>query len=212
TILLTYQSAKLDRIVECVIYPVCIYYVQRAVYLVGFGRNPQGEVNWYNYRCDRIEKLESLPWNDPRIPQQLILHYQNQTLPTPDYIQDQMVQGWGFDFYQPQLLMLLRFDSRHHRRYIQDTERHETFENITYEQAKQLIKQYTSPEECQHLLNILTKRSATDAYYQAFYREGDPNVLMRLNAWRPYVEVFLPEKLRKRMAQDVRQEWQFYGD
>jgi CRISPR-associated protein (TIGR03985 family) len=210
-VLLTYNSAKLERMVECVIYPVCIYYVQRAVYLVGFGRNPRGEVNWYNYRCDRIDNLEPLPWNDPRIPQPLILHYRNQTLPTPDYIQDQMAQGWGFDFYQPNLLMLLRFDPHHHRRYIEETERHETFEAISYKRAQQLIKQQASPGECQELLKILNQRSKTDAYYQAFYRESDPNVLMRLNAWRPYVEVFLPWKLRERMARDVRQEWGFYG-
>ncbi|MCT7993369.1 TIGR03985 family CRISPR-associated protein [Laspinema olomoucense] len=210
-VLLTYNSAKLERMVECAVYPVCIYYVQRAVYLVGFGRNPPGEVNWYNYRCDRIDNLEPLLWNDPRIPQQLILDYQNQTLPTPDYIQDQMSQGWGFDFYQPKLLMLLRFDPRHHRRYIEDTERHETFEFVSYKQAEQLIKQEASPEEGQELLNILNQRSETDAYYQAFYREGDPNVLMRLNAWRPYVEVFLPWKLKERMARDVGREWGFYG-
>jgi CRISPR-associated protein (TIGR03985 family) len=210
-VLLTYNSAKLERMVECVIYPVCIYYVQRAVYLVGFGRNPPGEVNWYNYRCDRIKNLEPIPWTDPRIPQPLILHYRNQTLPTPDYIQDQMAQGWGFDFYQPNLLMLLRFDPRHHRRYIEETERHETFEAISYKQAQQLIKNQASPGECQELLKILNQRSKTDAYYQAFYREGDPNVLMRLNAWRPYVEVFLPWKLRERMVRDVRREWGFYG-
>jgi CRISPR-associated protein (TIGR03985 family) len=114
-VLLRYRSAKLEREVECTVYPLCIYYVQRAVYLVAFGCNPISEVNWYNYRLDRIQNLVPLSWGDPRIPQRLIEDYQNQSLPTPEHIQDQMGQGWGFDFYQPQLLMLLRFDPRHHR-------------------------------------------------------------------------------------------------
>ena len=209
-VMLVYQSAKLDRVVECIVYPVCIYYMQRATYLCAFGGNPNGKGNWCNYRLDRITKLVPLDWADGRIPPLLLQHYRDKTLPTPDYIQERMSQAWGFDFYENASQMLLRFDRLHDQRYIQGTVRHETFKRVSYEQAVRLVKTLTSPKQQKALLTILQARSSQDAYYTAYYREGDPNVLMRLQAWRPFVEVFLPWKLRQRVAADVEKEWQLY--
>lgn len=39
----------------------------------------------------------------------------------------------------------------------------------------------------------------------------DRNVMMRLRAWRPRVEVFLPLELRQSVAEDVYQEWRLYA-
>ena len=207
---LTYNSAKLEREVECVVYPVGIYYMQRAIYLCGFGESPHGEGNWCNYRLDRIQKLVDLSWTDERIPQFLWQLYQQQNLPKPEYIQEEMAKVWGFDFYKNTSQMLLRFDRIHDQRYIRGTVRHETFERVSYEQALSLIKQLNNSEEQKILLAILQARSPTDGYYTAFYREDDPNILMRLQAWRPFVEVILPLKLRQRMTADVEKEWNLY--
>ncbi|HAA31897.1 MAG TPA: TIGR03985 family CRISPR-associated protein [Cyanobacteria bacterium UBA8553] len=209
-VLLIYRSAKLDRDIECIVYPVCIYYMQRATYLCAFGQNPQGEMNWRNYRLDRIQKLIPLSWTDAQIPQPLVQLYQRQNLPQPDYIQEEMAKAWGFDFYQNASVMLLRFDRIHDQRYIQGTVRHETFKRVSYREAKSLIKKLTHPTQQKILLEILGDRSSQDAYYTAIYREDDPNILMRLQAWRPFVEVILPWKLRQRMAADVAKEWQLY--
>jgi CRISPR-associated protein (TIGR03985 family) len=208
-VLLVYKSAKRDRDVECIVYPVCIYYVQRATYLCALGQNPDGEINWWNYRLDRLESLTSLTWADERIASSLVQQYRDKTLPTPDYIQEKMAQAWGFDYYQTAALMLLRFDCIHEQRYLRGTVRHETFERVSYAEAKRLVKKLTQPSEQKMLLGVLS-RFPQDAYYRAIYREGDPNVLQRLQAWRPFVEVLLPWALRQRVAADVEKEWQLY--
>ncbi|WP_081402894.1 TIGR03985 family CRISPR-associated protein [Scytonema hofmannii] len=41
---LTYQSVKLyQKTVNCIVYPVCIYYYQRAPYLFAYGQVPKRE-------------------------------------------------------------------------------------------------------------------------------------------------------------------------
>lgn len=177
----------------------------------------------YGQERDKLELSESFSYADWRdtfftvshpkseeIPQRLIVNYQTGTLPTIEYIQAQMAVAWGFDFYQNANLMLLRFDENHHRRYIQDTVRHDTFERVSYEDAANLLDREIQLPEQRIVLDILKARSTQDAYYKAYYREDDPNVLMRLFAWRPYVEVLFPWKLRQAVANDVRREWEFY--
>ncbi|BAZ48032.1 hypothetical protein NIES4103_06370 [Nostoc sp. NIES-4103] len=72
-VLLTYHSAHQNQIKECIVYPVCIYFMERAKYLCAYGSTPKDEINWYKYRLDRIisQRLESLNWQDPRVPQLL---------------------------------------------------------------------------------------------------------------------------------------------
>lgn len=208
---LTYKSASVGSTVECIVYPVCIYYVQRAVYLCAFGQTPRREVDWYNYRLDRIQQMIHLEWEDPGIPQ-LLRERHSQNILKPDHVQDQMVKAWGFDFYLPRKLMLLRFDREFHDRYIQDTFRHDTFNCVVnYQQVEQLIRQYTPQQQQQQaLLTVLKSRSRKDAYYQVYYREVDTNVKMRLRAWRPNGEVLLPWELRQSIAEEVKKEYQLY--
>lgn len=83
-----------------------------------------------------------------------------------------MAQAWGFDYYQTAALMLLRFDRIHEQRYLKGTVRHETFERVSYVEAKRLVRKLTQPLEQKTLLGVLA-RFPQDAYYQAIYREGD---------------------------------------
>jgi CRISPR-associated protein (TIGR03985 family) len=208
---LTYNSAKLGNSLKCIVYPVCIYYVQRAVYLCAFGQTPTKQGDWYNYRLDRIQKMTSLEWTDASIPQPLLQRYQQAALPCPDDIEVQMAKAWGFDFYLPSILMLLRFEREFHDRYIRDTFRHDTFEPVSYQQAERLIRQHTrQPQQQQALLTVLQSRSPQDAYYRVYYREGDTNVGLRLRAWRPSGEVLLPWELRQTIAKEVETEFQLY--
>ncbi|MDH6056410.1 TIGR03985 family CRISPR-associated protein [Umezakia ovalisporum] len=208
---LTYNSASLRKSVKCTVYPVCSYYVQRAVYLCAFGQSPDGHNDWYNYRLDRIQNIRPINWTDISIPLVLQQRYQQANLPNPEDIETQMSKAWGFDFYLPPQLMLLRFDRDHHDLYIQDTVRHNTFEVISYQQAKTLIRQHTPiPEQRQALLTILKDRSPQDAYYRVQYRHLDHDVSMRIRAWRPKAEVILPWDLRQKVAADILAEHKLY--
>ncbi|GAX38405.1 TIGR03985 family CRISPR-associated protein [Nodularia sp. NIES-3585] len=208
---LTYNSARLGKAVESIVYPVCIYYVQRAVYLCAFGQSPDRQTDWYNYRLDRIEDITPMQWTDPSIPQLLQQRYKRANLPNPAEIEMEMSNAWGFDFYLPSRLMLLRFERDYHDRYIQSTFRHDTFEAIAYQQAKRLIKQHTPlPEQQQALLKVLTDRSSQDAYYRVNYRHLDHNVSMRIRAWRPKAEVLMPWDLRQDIAADISAEFLLY--
>nr|WP_202895729.1 TIGR03985 family CRISPR-associated protein [Iningainema tapete] len=206
---LTYNSARVGNTVDCIVYPVCIYYVQRAVYLCAFGESPDRQTDWYNFRLDRIQQMTPLQWKHSAIPLPLRQCYQKASLPSPDYIAVQLSQAWGFDFYLPKRLMLLRFEREYHDRYIRDTFRHETFEPITYQQAQRLITREVSQQ--QSLLEILAHCSQQDAYYRVYYRHKDNNVVMRLRAWRPQCEVLLPWDLRQIIAKEVQQEAQLYN-
>jgi CRISPR-associated protein (TIGR03985 family) len=215
-VLLTYHSAKLNQKVQTIVYPVCIYYIQRAPYLCAWGQVPGKSpqyIDWRNYRLDRIEQLKPLKWSNSHLPAILQKAHQNQTFPTPDYIQEQMVEAWGFDFYQPSAPMVLRFDHAFYEGYVRGTVRHDTFEQISYANVQELIQKHTSdPVQRQALLKIWQARSPQDAYYTAQYRIGDPNVMLRLRAWRPKMEVLLPWELRSQIAAEVKQESHFYQD
>ncbi|MEC4812292.1 MAG: TIGR03985 family CRISPR-associated protein [Scytonema sp. PMC 1069.18] len=207
---LTYNSAKLGYSTECIVYPVCIYYTRRAIYLCAFGETPNKQGEWYNYRLDRIQVIKTLDWSDFSIPKLLLNSYPYK-LPTPEYVREQMAQAWGFDFYEPSRLLLLRFEQDFHERYIQGTFRHTTFEKVTYQQAKRLIKQESFPEQ-QALLKVIENRSHQDAYYKAFYRDKDVNVVHRLRSWRPNAEVLLPWDFRRKLAQEAMDEVKYYQD
>ncbi|WP_460204448.1 TIGR03985 family CRISPR-associated protein [Scytonema sp. NUACC21] len=209
-ILFNYCSARIGER-ECLTYPVCIYYVQRAKYLCAYGISPDGNINWYSYRLERIKSEEFLEWSDTRVPQFLLDKYHNNHLPQPGEVQEAIKKVWGFDFYQPACLMLLRFHRNFHDSYIKDTFRHETFTMI--KSSKQIIeliqKSAKNSSEEEHLVEIV-QRFPQDAYYKAKYRQNDNNVIMRLRAWGPNVEVLLPGELRSRMAKDIQATWKLY--
>ncbi|MBD2313182.1 TIGR03985 family CRISPR-associated protein [Desertifilum sp. FACHB-1129] len=215
-LLVTYTSPRVHKDFQCILYPVCIYYVQRATYLCAWGEVPNERsdvMDWRNYRLDRIQQIEGLNWEDPRVPQPMRQAFDKKTLPVPEWIQERMAEAWGFDFYQPDALLLLRFDRDFHAGYVRDTVRHETFKQVNYTQVQRLIQQNVcEPEQQQALLQLWQARSPQDAYYTARYRQGDLNVLLRLRAWRPRMEVILPWSLRQQMAAEVAQEQQLYAE
>lgn len=212
-VLINYNSAHLNQKKKCIVYPTCVYYVQRAKYLCAYGSNPNGETNWYNYRLDRIipESLRELSWQDPRIPPLLLEKYHKNQLPNPEQIQLEMENAWGFDFYNKSSLMLIRFDRDFHDRYIDGTFRHHTFEQVKYNAAKALLeKEIQQLEQKRSLLEILRFCSPTDIYYKAKYRVNDNNVIMRLRAWGPKIEVLLPWSLRQRIIEDLQATYVLY--
>ncbi len=207
---LEYDSVSLHRQVKRIIHPVCIYYYQRALYLCGYGQTPKqrDEIDWYNYRIDRIRKCENLDWSDDAIP--IVLKEQQRKPFTPDYIDQQLRQALGFDFYKPLQTMVLRFNQEFSEKYIDESFRHETFNkfNTPYDLAKWQESQSLLPGEKEKLYQYLKQWQATDpanpthSYYRMDYRVDDNNVIMRLRAWGPNVEVLFPLQLRQRMADD----------
>lgn len=205
-LLLTYHSAHQNQIKECVIYPVCIYFMERAKYLCAYGTTPKGDINWYKYRLDRIfsERIEILDWQDIRVPQLLKEIHNNNQLPTPKTINQKLKEAWGCDFYKEKALMILRFEQDFHQSYIDGISIHDTFTKISYEQTFKLIRQYVLNREHQKaILNILQSRPSTDAYYQVNYRVTDYYVIRWLRAIGAKVEVLLPWDLRQEMACEI---------
>jgi CRISPR-associated protein (TIGR03985 family) len=212
-LLLTYRSAHQNLIKECVVYPVCIYFMEYAKYLCAYGSTPRDEINWYKYRLDRIisKRIERLGWQDTRVPQLLREQYAENCLPTPQTVNAMLKQAWGCDFYKDSALMLLRFDLDFHQSYIQGMNIHNTFTAIDCDHAARLIKQYTpNPEHRQILLEILQSRPTTDIYYQVYFRVTDYYVVRWLRALGSKVEVLLPWDLRLQMAEDIQDAWNRY--
>lgn len=203
---LEYSSVRYGTITR-VVYPVCLYYHRRALYLCAFGESPRKNSPWYNYRLDKIVDLSSLSWRSAELPEDLLSAYRKRDLPVPDRVRELMGQAWGFDFYLPAKLLLLRFDRSFHDNYIKGTYRHDTFERISHEEAKKLIRKH-APQG--GLLKAIASRSEKDAYYKALYRDGDINVQHRLFSWRPHIEIFLPVELRQSIAEMIQKEWEYY--
>ena len=208
-----YHSASLNNQGNYLVYPVCLYYYQRAYYLCAFGQAPpspnKNQVQWYNYRLERITKISQLSWDEPNLPfssQQILAQ---EEMYSPTYIQSQLESAYGFDFYQQKEVMLLRFDPDFAHRYIDNSFRHQTFEKIEdIEEVISLISQ--SGGELKGNLTAYVEEFPHSAYYVLSYRQNDNNVVMRLRAWGPMVEVLLPLDLRQRVRQDLENTWQFY--
>lgn len=210
---LTYNSARRRKVLYPVVYPICIYYVRRSVYLCTYGESTNKERQWCNYRLDRVQKITELTWDDPNIPDFLYKAYRNHTLTHPDYIAVECEKAWGFDFYQPAAVMILRFEPKFAAGYIHNSDRHATFKPIAYEEITTFLTGCGYEQsDAKTMAEILNKRSPQDAYYRAYYRVDDVNVIQRLRAWRPKVEILWPPDLRKRMCKEVEEERQFYQD
>lgn len=212
-LLITYRSAHQNLIKECVVYPVCIYFMDRAKYLCGYGSTPKGDINWYKYRLDRIisKRIEPLDWQDTRVPQLLKEKHQENNLPTPKTVNDMLKEAWGCDFYKETALMVLRFDRTFARSYLQGIAIHNTFTAIDCDRAATLIAQYTpNPKQREALLDTLQSRPTTDAYYQVYYRVTDYHPLRWLRALGSEVEILLPWDLRAKMAVEIQNTWNLY--
>ena len=219
-----YNSASKKKIREYLIFPVCIYYYQRACYLCAFGQTPNDKsteekirFNWYNYRLERIKNLQKKSWQANSTTQALQTEiYRENSLKyeyTPEYIQKQLNLAYGFDFYRPLSTMLLRFNRDFSQRYIENTDRHPTFLPINDQQKlENLIAksgQLTSQQQ-QYLLEKVTNNIDDYDCYSLNYRVRDNNVIMRLRSWSPNVEVILPWDLRQRMKEDIEKTWKLY--
>lgn len=211
---ITYHSAYLNQTQNYTLYPVCLYYYHRAYYLCAFGQRPQRSPNqppvgWYNYRLERITRLKKLSWQTPHLPfsqAEIINQPENYN---PDYIQQELDAAYGFDFYEKADLILLRFEPDFAQRYINNSFRHPTFEKLdSFQEAGRLIEQLELPNTQQLLAHIHSYPDA--AYYTLRYRHQDNNVIMRLRAWGPNVEVIFPDELRQRMRQDISDTWKLY--
>jgi CRISPR-associated protein (TIGR03985 family) len=209
----SYYSANLNQENDYIIYPVCLYYYQRAYYLSAFGQTPscqnKTQPQWYNYRLERISQLEQLSWSDPHLPfrQSEVLEKEHQY--SPDYIQRELEDAYGFDFYQPSELMLLKFEPDFARRYIDNSFRHETFEKIDDLERVMSLIQYAEPTQGEKMIEKV-RNNPNHTYYSLQYRKNDNNVIMRLRAWGPKVEVILPWDLRQRMREELNQGWKLY--
>lgn len=206
---------KSDRKVTSTVYPVCLHYARRAKYLTAYGTDPQGALGWHNYRLDRIasRRLEILGWEDHQVSEELLQLYRGGKLPNSEDVAQAMEEAWGFNFYLPKQLMILRFSREFADWYVKDTERHPTFESIEYKELEDLIWAEVLDEgQQQQILQILDQRSPEDAYFKAWVRVGDINLIMRLRDWRPQGEVIAPICLRERMRQEALQELAHYQD
>lgn len=213
---ITYVSASnfqnyQDEGDDYIVYPVCIYYSQRAPYLFAYGQTPKDsnsmKINWYGYRLDRIKNIEELEWSLVNLPNfsQKICESK-----TPQNLETIRNEAWGFNLDRPQDILLIRFDRYYHNLYIQGTEREKLFQQISYKQAQSLINNSEIKlEQKQQLLGSLKSRSSSDIYCRVNYRQ-DYNTIMRLRSWGAKVEVFLPWDLRETMANDIQQAWKFY--
>lgn len=215
-----YYSASNNTTNNYSVYPVCLQYYQRGYYLTAVGDSPQIQISvkpqWYNYRLDRVLDLEELTWDYSErlklLKQQI---YQGKNLYycyTPDWILEQLDIAYGFDFYRPSATMLLRFDRDYEQKYIKNTLRHQSFQEIS--NPKELIAIFN-----EHQASIPTKtwqriieRFSISSYYQLDYRLGDHHIMMRLLSWRNSVEVILPLRLREKVKKEIEKMYKIYQD
>lgn len=207
-----YWIAAEERKVKITVYPICLHYLRRAKYLSAYGIDPDSNFGWHNYRLDRIASkiLTVLPWGDPRVPKELKELWHTGSLPTPEMVQKELDAAWGFNFYLKKELLILRFKPAFAKWYVDNTARHPTFHQVEYSELPNLINKKVPKQEQQQLLKILQNRDKNDAYYTAWIRTGDINVLMRLRDWRPNGEVIAPLSIRIRMKEEANQESKNY--
>jgi CRISPR-associated protein (TIGR03985 family) len=197
-----YRSAKKQEI-SYVVYPVCIYYFQRAKYLFAWGCEADREVQWYNHRIDRIQanSLQVIPWDSDAVPNAIEQDRQLDRLPTPAKIEHEMKKvAWGFEFYKEPVTLILRFDREYHDSFIVNTFRHHTFQLIpNLDDVKRLITNEAADPELLARIDLHPQ----DAYFQVQVRLHDINIIMRLRAWGDKVEVLSPNVIRQRMITDL---------
>lgn len=214
---ISYDSASLYRQPTRIVYPICVRYIKRALYLAAYGQDPEKrqQLSYKNYRLDKITKIEAVEWDAPEVPTDLRQQFGDR-LPEkylPEYIIDSSGQALGSDFYQPIATMLLRFPQRYHEAYIENTLRHQTFKQIDTKDRASLNKLFKELNLNLQETETLQQKIACfpqDAYYRLDYRVNDNDVIMRLRAWGANVEVLSPHKLRDRMIKDITNTYAIY--
>lgn len=232
---LTYRSIRYyETEFELITYPVCIYYFQRAPYLFAFGQTPQSMEsdrpdipNWYDYRLDRILALQPLTWQESHLPAtwweraRSSKSASSRTIPrlfaekTPALVEQEVDSALGVEIHRPSVPLLLRFERYFYGNYIANTERAKRFQEMGFEKAEKYFQ--ADPEVQQqglslHYLFHDRPRHKNSIFSLAQHRLKDNNVVMRLRAWGPNVEVLLPLSLRQRMSDDMQETWKLYGE
>jgi CRISPR-associated protein (TIGR03985 family) len=232
---LVYRSIRYyEAEFEILTYPVCVYYFQRAPYLFAFGQTPQHlddgkpeHLSWYDYRLDRIQSLRLLDWDDPSLPaewqaktaQVSSSATSSRRLPrrfaekTPEFVQQEVASAMGVEIHRPIAPLLLRFERYFYGNYIANTERAKLFVEMGFAQAEKRFQ--ADPEISAQGLSLAKlfgdrPRHNSSVFCTAQHRLGDNNVVMRLRAWGPNVEVLLPLSLRQRMTDDLQETWKLY--
>lgn len=208
---LSYRSARLfGDVGNYIVYPVCIRYFQRAPYLFAYGHNPRSDEwdNWYDFRLDRIENLEILEWKDAH--ESLQDRCLKRTPPCPKMVRRSLSEVWGFDIYSPPETLVVRFNPYFHAHYVANTEREILLRAVNTDVVTKLVRASTLEITQQKSLIKLVEKKPNDIYCRVDYRAEDRNVLMRLRAWGPNVEVLLPWSLRVQMAKDMQETWKLY--
>lgn len=198
-----------NEAVPITVYPVCLHYSRRAKYLSAYGDDPAGVFGWHNYRLDRVvsPRLRVFAWGAPQVPESLRKMRRTGQLPTSEEVNTALDEAWGFNFYLPRRLLIMRFPAEFARWYVDQTDRHATFQSIDYGALPELVKQEMGDaNEQAEVLDILARRDPQDAYYRAWVRLGDINIVMRLRDWRPKGEVIAPLELRQRMRIEAAEE------
>lgn len=132
---------------------------------------------------------------------------------TPELVQQEVASAMGVEIHRPIAPLLLRFERYFYGNYIANTERAKLFVEMGFAQAE---KRFQADPEIGRQGLSLTKlfgdrpRHKSSVFCTAQHRLGDNNVVMRLRAWGPNVEVLLPLSLRQRMTDDLQETWRLY--
>ncbi len=205
---LKYKSAREhQQYFDWVVYPVCVFYYQRAPYLFGFGYRSGSGLQWYDFRLDHIQDLRVLNWANKGLSCEFL--ELRSMPPMPDDIHDEMAQVWGFEFYRSAEWLVLRFDRYFYSNYIEPTERAALFTKMSLREVQDWVGR--SATDAKALQSRLAVLSDHDQYCRVQFRMGDRNILMRLRAWGFNVEVLLPIALRQEIAIEVAKQGKMYG-
>jgi CRISPR-associated protein (TIGR03985 family) len=214
-----YSSSSQDKIVDCNVYPVCMLFYKRVQYLYGWGLNPKGKEHWYAYRLDRIDSQSKkvLGWSSVEVNSQLHQRFLANSLPTPQDVQKELELAWGIDIDQDIKTLILRFDQKYYRKYIENTNRGPSANPCTGEEAIELLELQVKQADNDSIHRQLAQSIARikghpeDAYYEVKFREDDNYTIMQLRSWGAKVEVLAPFDLREKMIEDAHQAVNNYG-
>ena len=230
------SSSQREIFEDLIIYPICLFYNQRGIYLTGYGPKPGGRnyLGYYNYRLDHFQELDTNKyifteeWDEENDNIHWALFDKKEELQeeTSENIYSQLQDGLGVDLHREIKTMLLRFPQDFHTYYIENTKRHDTFKRLDVSNINQFWQSFegrlrhtqtTLTNDDKQLINEVISNSPDDAYYVMDYRHGkdggndvEADVIMRLRSWGHNVEILAPADLRKRMKEDSQKLWQVY--
>ncbi|MBE9222615.1 TIGR03985 family CRISPR-associated protein [Cyanobacterium stanieri LEGE 03274] len=231
------SSSQREIFEDLIIYPICLFYNQRGIYLTGYGPKPGGLINYlgyYNYRLDHFQELDrnqyifTEEWDEENYNIHLKLFDKKDELQeeTSDDIYSQLQDALGVDLHREIKTMLLHFPQDFHTYYIENTKRHDTFKRLSVRDINKFWQNFegclrhtqtTLTNDDKQLINEVISNNPDDAYYVMDYRHGkdggndvEADVIMRLRSWGHNVEILAPADLRKRMKEDSQKLWQVY--